>query len=102
FSRTMFPGTASAAFRSWSAHCRSKRLAVRVHVVPSLRAGRGALRGNPARDDGARRMDRSLPDGEPYLDKPPLFYWLVGISYRVFGVHNAPARLVPALAIHAC
>src|SRR5437870_117609 len=41
-------------------------------------------------------------DGEPYLDKPPLFYWLVGISYRIFGVHNWSARLVPALAIHGC
>src|SRR5438876_11234552 len=24
--------------------------------------------------------------GEPYLDKPPLMYWLVALSYRVFGV----------------
>jgi 4-amino-4-deoxy-L-arabinose transferase-like glycosyltransferase len=40
--------------------------------------------------------------GEPYLDKPPLFYWLVMASYRVFGIHDWSARLVPALAIHAC
>src|SRR5689334_14856003 len=32
---------------------------------------------------------------EPYLDKPPLLYWLVGISYRIFGVHDWAARLVP-------
>jgi 4-amino-4-deoxy-L-arabinose transferase-like glycosyltransferase len=38
--------------------------------------------------------------GEPYLDKPPLLYWLVGLSYRVFGVHDWAARLVPALATH--
>jgi 4-amino-4-deoxy-L-arabinose transferase-like glycosyltransferase len=38
--------------------------------------------------------------GEPYLDKPPLFYWLVMACYRVFGVHAWSARLVPALAIH--
>jgi 4-amino-4-deoxy-L-arabinose transferase-like glycosyltransferase len=40
--------------------------------------------------------------GEPYLDKPPLFYWLVMGSYRLFGVHDWSARLVPALAVHAC
>jgi 4-amino-4-deoxy-L-arabinose transferase-like glycosyltransferase len=39
--------------------------------------------------------------GEPYLDKPPLFYWLVAASYRVFGIHDWSARLVPALAVHA-
>jgi 4-amino-4-deoxy-L-arabinose transferase-like glycosyltransferase len=38
--------------------------------------------------------------GEPYLDKPPLFYWLVMLSYRVFGPHDWAARLVPALAVH--
>ena len=38
--------------------------------------------------------------GEPYLDKPPLTYWLVALSYRVFGVSPAAARLVPALCVH--
>lgn len=38
--------------------------------------------------------------GEPYLDKPPLFYWLVAASYQVFGVSAGAARLVPALALH--
>ena len=38
--------------------------------------------------------------GEPYLDKPPLLYWLVGLSYRLFGIHDWSARLVPALAVH--
>jgi dolichol-phosphate mannosyltransferase len=36
--------------------------------------------------------------GEPYLDKPPLFYWSVMASYRVFGVSDWAARLVPGLA----
>jgi len=40
--------------------------------------------------------------GEPYLDKPPLMYWLVMASYRVFGEHDWSARLVPALAIQCC
>jgi 4-amino-4-deoxy-L-arabinose transferase-like glycosyltransferase len=38
--------------------------------------------------------------GQPYLDKPPLLYWLVKISYSLFGVSEASARLIPALAIH--
>jgi len=38
--------------------------------------------------------------GEPYLDKPPLLYWLVRISYQVFGVNEAAARLVPAVCVH--
>jgi 4-amino-4-deoxy-L-arabinose transferase-like glycosyltransferase len=39
---------------------------------------------------------------EPYLDKPPLLYWLIEISYALFGVHVWAARLVPALAVHGC
>lgn len=39
--------------------------------------------------------------GEAYLDKPPLFYWLVMLSYSLFGHSEAAARLVPALAVHA-
>lgn len=36
--------------------------------------------------------------GQPYLDKPPLLYWLVMASYGLFGVHDWAARLVPGLA----
>jgi 4-amino-4-deoxy-L-arabinose transferase-like glycosyltransferase len=39
---------------------------------------------------------------EPYLDKPPLLYWLIEASYAVFGVKIWAARLVPALAVHGC
>ena len=39
---------------------------------------------------------------EPYLDKPPLLYWLIEISYTLFGVRVWAARLVPALAVHIC
>jgi 4-amino-4-deoxy-L-arabinose transferase-like glycosyltransferase len=39
--------------------------------------------------------------GEPYLDKPPLLYWLVMASYRLLGAHDWSARLVAALAVHA-
>jgi 4-amino-4-deoxy-L-arabinose transferase-like glycosyltransferase len=33
--------------------------------------------------------------GQPYLQKPPLFYWLVMGVYELFGVHDWAARLVP-------
>jgi 4-amino-4-deoxy-L-arabinose transferase-like glycosyltransferase len=39
--------------------------------------------------------------GEPYLDKPPLTYWLTEASYALFGVQVGAARLAPALAVHA-
>ncbi|OWK43821.1 ArnT family glycosyltransferase [Fimbriiglobus ruber] len=38
--------------------------------------------------------------GEPYLDKPPLMYWLVKLSYTAFGVNESAARLVPAVCVH--
>lgn len=50
-----------------------------------------------------QRGDWIVPylQGEPYLDKPPLMYWLVMVSYSIFGVHDWAARIPPALAIHA-
>jgi 4-amino-4-deoxy-L-arabinose transferase-like glycosyltransferase len=33
-----------------------------------------------------------------YFEKPPLLYWLVGMSYQAFGMTEAAARLAPALA----
>jgi len=49
-----------------------------------------------------QRGDLVVPvlQGEPYLDKPPLLYWLVATSYRLFGVSEAAARLPSALAVH--
>jgi 4-amino-4-deoxy-L-arabinose transferase-like glycosyltransferase len=40
--------------------------------------------------------------GQPYLDKPPLFYWLVMVSYSLFGVHDWSARLVACSAGFLC
>ena len=34
----------------------------------------------------------------PFADKPPLFYWLVGGGFQLFGSNEWTARLVPALA----
>ncbi len=33
-----------------------------------------------------------------YYDKPPMLYWLCAISFKVFGIGESSARLVPALA----
>jgi 4-amino-4-deoxy-L-arabinose transferase-like glycosyltransferase len=37
-------------------------------------------------------------DGVPYLEKSPLLYWMMAISYRIFGVHDWAARIPVALA----
>ena len=38
-------------------------------------------------------------DGVPRLQKPPLLYWLIIFSFKVFGVNAAAARLPVALAV---
>ena len=35
---------------------------------------------------------------QTYYDKPPLLYWLCAVSFKLFGIGEASARLVPALA----
>jgi 4-amino-4-deoxy-L-arabinose transferase-like glycosyltransferase len=37
-------------------------------------------------------------DGIPYLEKAPLIYWLIAISYKLFGVHDWVARIPVALS----
>lgn len=37
-------------------------------------------------------------DGVKYLEKPPLKYWLIALSYMIFGVHDWAARLPVALS----
>ena len=46
------------------------------------------------------RGDLLVPyyEGEPFFDKPPLTYWLIAASFRLFGYTAAAARAVPALA----
>src|SRR5438093_7309958 len=40
-------------------------------------------------------------DGVPRLQKPPLLYWLIIVSFKLFGVSAAAARLPCALAVVA-
>ena len=37
-------------------------------------------------------------DGVPYLEKSPLIYWTIAVSYEIFGVHDWAARLPVALS----
>jgi 4-amino-4-deoxy-L-arabinose transferase-like glycosyltransferase len=39
-----------------------------------------------------------LYGGQPFYEKPPLFFWLLRIAYAGFGVHDWAARLIPCLA----
>ncbi|MGI8958863.1 MAG: ArnT family glycosyltransferase [Bryobacteraceae bacterium] len=42
-------------------------------------------------------------DGVPYLEKPPLIYWLIALSYKIFGPEDWTARIPIALsAIGLC
>jgi len=42
-------------------------------------------------------------DGIPYLEKSPLIYWTIAVTYEVFGVHDWAARIPVALsAIGLC
>jgi 4-amino-4-deoxy-L-arabinose transferase-like glycosyltransferase len=36
--------------------------------------------------------------GQPYYQKPPLFFWLIRVAYACFGVHDWTARLIPCVA----
>lgn len=40
--------------------------------------------------------------GEPYLEKPPLLYYLVAVSFRLFGETESAARMVPLFASLTC
>ncbi len=34
----------------------------------------------------------------PYLEKPPLLYWLIACVYKIFGISEFSARLIPAVS----
>ena len=37
-------------------------------------------------------------DGVPYLEKSPLIYWTIAVTYEIFGVHDWAARIPVALS----
>ena len=40
-------------------------------------------------------------DGIPRLQKPPLLYWLIIVSFKIFGINEAAARLPVSVAVVA-
>ncbi|MEP7271136.1 MAG: glycosyltransferase family 39 protein [Acidobacteriota bacterium] len=74
-----------------------------VYLLPSARAildDGDALYAQIAEQMNSR-SDWVTPyaNGVRFLDKPPLMFWLMAASYRVFGVHEWAARLPTALGI---
>src|SRR6516225_5254520 len=107
WSRVLFPGTAPAATAFRWHHLLLLLILPAVLLYPCLafplfEPDEGRYAEIPR--EMLQRGEWVVPylQGEPYLDKPPLFYWLVMLSYRTFGVHDWSARLVPALAVHGC
>lgn len=84
-------------------------LLITLLTLPLLWAGLGNhhfwLNDEPFVAETAREMyaggSLSVPtlNGEPFLEKPPLHYWLVAASFRLFGVTPVAARLPSALAV---
>jgi 4-amino-4-deoxy-L-arabinose transferase-like glycosyltransferase len=37
-------------------------------------------------------------NGAPFFEKPPLFYWLIALSYKIFGISESSARFISASA----
>ncbi|HEV2523722.1 MAG TPA: glycosyltransferase family 39 protein, partial [Gammaproteobacteria bacterium] len=37
-------------------------------------------------------------NGVSYLEKPPMLYWLIALSYKFFGINAFGARFIPSLA----
>jgi len=107
WSRTLFPGASPAADRPRRGAALALVLLPGLLLYPWL--GFRLLEPDEGRyaeipREMLARGEWVVPtlQGEPYLDKPPLMYWLVNLSYRAFGVSDAAARLVPALAVHGC
>src|SRR5438128_8460230 len=82
-------------------------LTVAIYVgsagMPALLDDADSLFAEVAREMNLRR-DWITPYANTvrYLEKPPLFYWLIALSYATFGAANAfTARLPTALAVRA-
>jgi 4-amino-4-deoxy-L-arabinose transferase-like glycosyltransferase len=106
WSRVLFPGDGSIAATTW--HGKSLVLLLALPAVLLYPCCAFPLfepdesRYAEIAREMYQRGDVVVPylQGEPYLDKPPLLYWLVALSYRLFGVHDGAARGVSAVAVH--
>ena len=108
WSRVMFPGTSRSSGGEWSPRVRwimGATLATLAGLLLFINLGYPLIEPDETRyaqialemnDSGDFLVPRL--QGELYLDKPPLLYWLTCASYRVFGPGPWAARLPSALA----
>jgi 4-amino-4-deoxy-L-arabinose transferase-like glycosyltransferase len=101
---TQAPGNQPTGLnRSWVLYLALLLIAAAVYLVgiispPSLADDVDAVQAQIARtmlvtgDWVTARLD-----GVAYLEKPPLVYWMMAFSYKVFGVHDWAARIPIAL-----
>jgi 4-amino-4-deoxy-L-arabinose transferase-like glycosyltransferase len=90
-------------YRSWSVYLALLLIAGSVYLSgiispPSLSDDVDAVQAQIARNmlTSGDWVTARL-DGVAYLEKPPLVYWMMAASYKVFGVHDWAARLPIAL-----
>ena len=78
------------------------RLWMAARLPELLGSGRGYLRRNDARNARGAQLARPRADGQPFFDKPPLFYILQMASFAALGATEfaAPDRsAISALAL---
>ncbi len=107
WNRVLFPGaSAGEAERAFPRRCRGRLPLLTAVASALLLVGLSAPLTDP--DEGrhaeiAREMwvtgDWLAPRflGQPYLDKPPMLYWLCLGSFQLFGPQVWAARLIPAV-----
>jgi 4-amino-4-deoxy-L-arabinose transferase-like glycosyltransferase len=90
-------------YRSWSVYLALLLIAGSVYFSgiispPSLQDDVDAVQAQIARNMlSTGDWVTARLDGVAYLEKPPLVYWMMAVSYKVFGVQDWAARLPIAL-----
>ena len=89
--------------RSWSVYLALLLIAASVYLIgtispPSLSDDVDSVQAQIARNMlTTGDYVTARVDGIAYLEKPPLIYWMIAGSYRIFGVHDWAARLPVSL-----
>jgi predicted membrane-bound mannosyltransferase len=56
-----------------------------------------SIRSHCRGDEPVGQVDYPILQGYPWLEKPPLYYWITIIIYKIFGVSEGSARIGPAI-----
>src|SRR5262249_32151423 len=89
---------------SWHLYLAVVLIAAAVYVgcmasPPSLQDGVAAVQAQIVRNMlSSGNWVTAWLDGVIYLEKSPLIYWLIAVSYKVFGVHDWAARIPVVLS----